>query len=270
MESTPNTLSSRGRWKLARWTICGTLGCLAISLPFNYLAFRGLGPEAMRQGLISATILPIVLAGPLFYYLTLKLRELKIVNHKLEIVAATDGLTACLNRGAFADRAEASLEIPLGRAKKPGGALLVIDADHFKSINDNYGHVEGDQALRMIAASIRGSVRSTDLVGRLGGEEFGVYLPGATVENAADIAERIRIAVTAVPFRPRGKPHALSVSVGGAVFDSPIGFSELFRIADRRLYDAKESGRNRVELSAVRVPEPPPPKAQPKKAAARY
>ena len=260
MGKRPIPISSRGRWKLARWTVCGTLGCLAISLPFNYLAFRGLGADAMRQGLISATILPVILAGPLFYYLTLKLRELKIVNQKLEVVASTDRLTACLNRGAFADRAEASLGMPDARTKKPGGALLVIDADNFKSINDSHGHVEGDQALRMIAASIRGSVRSTDLVGRLGGEEFGVDLPGATVENAADIAERIRIAVTAVPFRPRGRPHALSVSVGGAVFESPIGFSELFRIADRRLYDAKASGRNRVELSAVRVPPPEPPR----------
>lgn len=251
MEKRQNTMSSEGRSQLARWTILGTLGCLAVSLAFNYFAFRGFAPEALNLGLISATVLPVVLAGPLFFYLSLKLRELAIVNHRLGVVASTDGLTTCLNRGAFSAKVEANLINPSGRSKLPGGALLVIDADHFKAINDRFGHDEGDQALRLIATSIRGCVRSSDLVGRLGGEEFGVFLHGASIENALEIAERIRLAVSTTEFMPGGWPHALTVSVGGAVFEEPVGFLELFRIADKRLYDAKSAGRNRVMLSAV-------------------
>jgi hypothetical protein len=103
-------ISVRGWLKLASWTVFGTLGCLAVSFGFNWLAFRGMGPEAMRQGLISATVLPILLAGPLFFFLTLKLRELAIVNHKLNDLASLDGLTGCLNRRAFTALAERRLE----------------------------------------------------------------------------------------------------------------------------------------------------------------
>jgi diguanylate cyclase len=243
------TLSARSWHKLARWTVLGTLGCMVVSLAFNYMAFRGFTPDAMRQALISAVIIPVILAGPLFFYLTLKLRELKIVNHRLNVLASTDTLTSCLNRGAFSAQVDERLLRAGGRKPEGAGALLVIDADHFKSINDRFGHGHGDEALRIISRAIRTSVRSGDLVGRLGGEEFGVFLPGASEANAADVAERIRRAIAETAFLPNGARHPLSVSVGGAVYDARIDFSELFRIADRRLYDAKEAGRNRVQLS---------------------
>ena len=102
-------ISVRGALKLAGWTLSGTLGCLAISLFYNWLSFRHMGGEALRQSLISATVLPIILAGPLFCYLTLKMRELAIANHRLHRLASTDALTACLNRGAFSAIARSPL-----------------------------------------------------------------------------------------------------------------------------------------------------------------
>ncbi len=244
-------ISVRSWIKLARWTVLGTLGCMAVSLAFNHVAFRNFAPDAMRQGLISSAIIPVILAGPLFFYLTLKLRELKIVNYKLNVLASTDSLTSCLNRGAFSSQVDERLLQAGGRKPQGAGALLVIDADHFKSINDRFGHGQGDEALRIISHSIRSSVRSGDLVGRLGGEEFGVFLPGATEPNAADVAERIRRAIAEVAFLPNGTNCPLSVSVGGAVYEARIDFSDLFRVADQRLYEAKESGRNRVQLSGT-------------------
>ncbi|HHZ07340.1 MAG TPA: GGDEF domain-containing protein [Rhizobiales bacterium] len=196
--------------------------------------------------MVSATILPIVLAGPLFFYLTLKLRELAIANHRLSRAASTDSLTECLNRGAFTAAVEAHLR---GRGTShPRGALLVIDADQFKQINDRFGHDAGDEALLEIAAAIREATRAGDLVGRLGGEEFGVFLPDASDADAAEVAERIRRTIHGRRFAPDGVHWRLSASVGGAVFDQPIEFSELFRIADQRLYRAKMTGRNRVEM----------------------
>jgi diguanylate cyclase len=251
MKAKNKRTSLRGKLKLASWTFFGTLGCTVVSLTYNWIAFRPLGDEALRQGLISATVLPIILSVPLFFYLTMKMRELAIANRRLAILAATDSLTACLNRGAFSARVDGWLAAPDHPGGRDNGALLMIDADHFKKINDSHGHDQGDEALKIIANAIQSSVRSGDFVGRLGGEEFGVFLPGATPESAQEVAERVRRSVGSTPFQPQGKSVPLSVSVGCATFVKPIDFSELFRVADERLYCAKNAGRNRVLMAHV-------------------
>ncbi|MET0170132.1 MAG: GGDEF domain-containing protein [Aliihoeflea sp.] len=241
-------ISRRGAWMLARWTICGTLGCLAISLSYNWLAFRNFDDDAMRQGLISAMVLPIILAGPLFFYLTLKLRELAGANHQLAELASTDHLTKCLNRRA--------LVLHVEQAMKQGdestqGALLMIDADHFKQINDMYGHDRGDAALVRIATVIRQCVRQGDLVGRVGGEEFAVMVRGVTSDEAVRIAQRIRRAVENAPVEmPCGKAHRVTISIGCAPFVGKTSFREMFTVADRLLYEAKAAGRNQVVAEA--------------------
>ncbi|WP_432286738.1 GGDEF domain-containing protein [Aminobacter sp. BA135] len=244
-------LSPSAWLQLAGWTVFGTLGCVAASLVVTIALFRHAGPEMLDLALIEATVVPILLAAPLFFYLTLKLRELAVVNHKLVVAASTDALTACLNRGAFSTRVENVLSREIARRQRAMGALLVIDADHFKSVNDRFGHAEGDEALRIIVAAIQPCLRGDDMLGRLGGEEFAVFLPGASPLNAADIAERIRRSVADAPFRPGGYSHTLTVSVGGALFDRPVVFEELFRVADLHLYEAKGAGRNRVELAPM-------------------
>lgn len=246
-------VSRLGQSSLLRWTMAGTIWCLFISLSYQAVAAAGIGGEEFRSGLPVAAVLLLVLAGPILLFLGYKLRELALANQKLGLVASTDSLTACLNRGAFSTRVDESLADAGRGTKRIKGALLVIDADHFKSINDSYGHDLGDEALRVIAAAIRGQVRKDDLVGRLGGEEFGVFLPGASQENAVGVAERIRRSISELSFRPMGKPHRLTVSVGGVSFEDQLGFVELFRIADRRLYQAKNSGRNRIELTHIQA-----------------
>lgn len=248
-------VSARGWFVLACWTLLGTLGCIVVALAINYFFFRGLRPAAFERSMLSAIVIPILLAGPLVFYLTLKLRELARAERRLEAMAATDGLTSALNRRAFTSRVEEWM----GEAAEPEdeakGALLVIDADHFKKINDTFGHECGDEALKVMARSIRSVLRGTDLFGRMGGEEFGVFLPGASDEDAMEIAERVRQAVYDASFDAGDTPHRLSVSVGAAAFDYPLGFTELFRIADDRLYEAKRAGRNRVVLVNVTAQE---------------
>ena len=136
----------------------------------------------------------------------------------------------------------------VGEEAKREGALLIIDVDHFKDVNDNFGHESGDEALKIIAQTIKGVVREIDLVGRIGGEEFSVFLPGTDANRTHVIAERIRAAISTVEFYPTGNRCDLSVSVGGATYDREATFSELFRRADLRLYAAKQNGRNRVEI----------------------
>jgi diguanylate cyclase (GGDEF)-like protein len=101
----------------------------------------------------------------------------------------------------------------------------------------------------MMAAAIKAAVRADDLVGRLGGEEFGVFLRGVDVETAAVIAERVRGAIEGLVVAPEGQLHPLSVSVGGVQFKGEAEFSDLFRIADQRLYGVKHTGRGRVDLA---------------------
>lgn len=242
-------LSPRGWGRVALWTVLGTSVCVAVTLFVDYLNFVHLNEAQQSRALLVDILLPMVLAVPSLLFLTMKLRELAIAHERLTVVASTDSLTSVLNRGAFTTLVDAYLHNV--HERQASGALLVLDADNFKSINDSFGHGKGDEALRIIAQSIKSMLRTSDLVGRIGGEEFGIFLPGADPLRAEAVAERIRRAINDAEFRPDGKPRKLSVSVGGAVFDQEISFSDLFRIADQQLYVAKQNGRNRVAVSPV-------------------
>lgn len=259
MLATLKDMSPRGRRILARWTAFGTLGCILFAQSANWLMFRQLGQPALGLSIFSGTIIPLMLAGPLFFYLTLKLRELAIANHRLMMAATTDSLTGCLNRGAFAARVEATLAGAHSPEGCGSGALLVIDADQFKRINDHFGHASGDEALRLMASAIRSAVGGQDVVGRLGGEEFAVFLEGPC--DAGAIAGRVRRAVEAAPFKPNGMAWPLTASIGCVCFDAPKPFSELYRIADEMLYHAKRSGRNRVVMADAEMAIVQQPKA---------
>lgn len=198
------------------------------------------------QGLMVAIVTPLALGGPMVLFLTIGHEKLRHANAQLEHMATTDWLTNCLNRGAFTTAVIRHLDqrLPL----HSGGALLIIDADSFKSVNDRFGHEAGDQALQLIAAAIRHAVRSTDLVGRLGGEEFGVLVSRSDMIAADQVAERVRQAVSAISFAPGGTPCPLSVSIGGATFATYAPFGDLYRIADQNLYQAKNTGRDRIAM----------------------
>jgi diguanylate cyclase (GGDEF)-like protein len=215
-------------------TLVSSLGSLGIAQAIMLTLSQGLN----EAGAIASLILPIILGSPILFYFQLRSAQLREANRRLEALASTDWLTDCLNRRAFTSRVSASL--------KGTGALLVIDADHFKTINDRFGHERGDEVLQLIAAAIRDNVRDSDFVGRLGGEEFGVFLKDAGLDIATPAAERIRSAVNALFVTSDGMAQRLSVSIGGAVCIGDAGFADLFRMADRRLYEAKHAGRNRV------------------------
>ena len=232
-------------------TAIGTAICVAVAVYVDSFNFVNMDQAGQVRALLSDVALPIVLAVPMFLFFTGKLRELAIAHRRLTIYASTDGLTQVMNRSAFSTLVDAYLRDVRANEHRAAGALLIIDADNFKAVNDRYGHDRGDEALVAIAQSIKSMLRAPDIVGRLGGEEFGVFLPGANADQAERVAERIRASVNATPFAPAGAPHELSVSVGGAVFGATLPFADLFRVADRQLYAAKQHGRNRVEIKPV-------------------
>lgn len=240
------TFSARGWGRVIGITTGGTLLCIAITLYVDSFNFAGMSEANRLRALLSDFFLPILFCVPVLLFFTMKLRELAIAQHQLAILASTDSLTQVLNRLAFSTLVNAHLDAAAA------GALLIIDADNFKAINDRYGHDRGDEALVTIAHAITAALPAPGLVGRLGGEEFGVFLPGAGEEQARHAAERIRGGVDAAEFIPDGTPHDLSVSIGGAVFDQRLAHAELFRRADQQLYAAKRKGRNCVAIAPLR------------------
>ena len=161
--------------------------------------------------------------------------------HKL---ATVDALTGLFNRRAFVDLA--SREIARARRLKSPYAVLMIDLDFFKRVNDEFGHQAGDQVLAAFATVATHSVRVEDLVGRYGGEEFCIMLPGAAMQPALAIAERVRNEVAMRPLG--GLPHITTVSIGVAVCSGrdEVSLDAAIARADEALYRAKNEGRNRV------------------------
>lgn len=169
-------------------------------------------------------------------------KELKELNEDLALQTLTDALTNLKNRRAF-DRLLANEYARSLRTRSPL-ALLMVDVDHFKAYNDQYGHVAGDQALQAVAAAIQSEARAYDHVARYGGEEFGVILPDTQVADVRVVAERIRQAVQAIA----GLHRSITASVGAAMADVNASPTDLVERADQALYDAKQNGRNRVRI----------------------
>ncbi|MDX6596535.1 MAG: hypothetical protein QOE87_422, partial [Gaiellales bacterium] len=170
--------------------------------------------------------------------------------------ALTDGLTGLPNRRAIED----TLKRMVSHTDRSGGSLAVVlfDLDHFKQVNDLYGHEKGDEVLSCVGVTVTSTIRSSDFAGRHGGEEFILLLPDTDARSAITAAEKLRLAIAAIDVP--GVPRAITASFGIATM--PVdGFepSSLLRTADRALYLAKASGRNRVETLETNVPATPEP-----------
>lgn len=200
----------------------------------------------MFGGLLLASWLSLRIAGGVLASLDVAHTALRRQKEYAELLARTDALTGLANRRAFDEAAEQEVQRAL-RYNTPL-ALVMTDLDHFKAINDRHGHHVGDQVLQHFARTLSASVRNIDLVGRWGGEEFAILMPGTDLEEAMQAAERMRLAVQdAVP--PLDDNFCIyTASFGVAAFraDTPTMVSLLGR-ADAALYRAKDGGRNRVE-----------------------
>ncbi len=169
--------------------------------------------------------------------------------YRRALLAATrDPLTEVGNRTAMTQMLQREVEL----ARRHGLALsvMMLDIDHFKTINDRYGHHQGDEALRQVARLLKGKLRNADMIFRFGGEEFVLLLANTNSEAAAVVGERLRAAVEAFRFEVEDAWVPLSVSLGGATYQAPETPEQLLQRADEALYCAKRSGRNRLSLAA--------------------
>lgn len=227
------------------------VGCVAGALVFNYLLFRAAGLPYIWTGVVSAAFIAAVIATPLLAYGVRRQHELAGLKLRLNQVSSADHLTSLLDGAVFTALVDTFRATAEGKPGGRHGALLIIDVDHFRKVNARFGRSWGDEALRVIADVIRASVRSGDLVGRLGGEEFGIFLPNARRENADEVAERVRKVIADTLFEPGGRRCLLTVSVGGIVFEDQLVFDELVEAAEEQLVLAKRNGRNRSSIAAM-------------------
>ncbi len=176
--------------------------------------------------------------------------ERKHLEFELLEMASTDYLTGLPNRRHFLVRLEEELA-RMQRLEGQRAAVLMLDLDHFKRVNDRFGHATGDKLLRHFGVLIRGQLRKIDTTGRLGGEEFAIILPGADPTSAEVFAERLRLKVAETPLVLGDQVIPLAVSIGvAALHTNDVNVDAALARADRALYRAKENGRNRVEVAA--------------------
>jgi diguanylate cyclase (GGDEF)-like protein len=236
---------------------------LAISVPLLHSAvflapvalFLLLPARASVEGLFAlfAVETMIYVVGTAFVVVVIAKERVALV-HKT--AAMTDLLTGLFNRRAFLETAD-RLIAQSARKSSPVSVLL-FDLDHFKSINDRFGHAVGDDALRVFAATATANMRATDVIGRLGGEEFAAILPGTTAE-AHVVAERVRLAFQAAGLEISSHKIGASVSIGLVCAVPPVDIDQLLARADGALYRAKGNGRNRVEIADGSIAAPPAP-----------
>ena len=192
---------------------------------------------------------------------TLLHEQLEDKNRQLALAAQTDYLTQIWNRSAVMKRLEE--ELARSTRERTALAVLMLDVDHFKQVNDTYGHGAGDRVLQEVSHRLRDACRPYDVVGRYGGEEFLAIIAHASYEDTAALSERFREAVAETPVQTAEAPVAVTVSVGG-VWSGPghsSAMQTLTKEADDMLYRAKQLGRNRVELRALNEPGTSPERA---------
>ena len=204
----------------------------------------GPGKRQWFEGRVAPLNLPDY-DKPCVVWLAINVTQRKLAEQKLEATARTDSLTEILNRGAFLEILGNEM-LRVKRYAQPA-SLAILDIDRFKNVNDTWGHVVGDAVIIEVVRRAAESIRATDVLGRIGGEEFGLLFPGIPCERAAEALERIRISVEDTPVSTDAGPVPVTICAGVTeISASDRNVSEPLKRADSALYEAKNEGRNQV------------------------
>jgi diguanylate cyclase len=237
-----------GWFELVPITLASTLVCLAFGLALNYLLLFSDALTPLDRSLITAVTVPILVGAPLSFMLAWSMQKAKIFRRALTRAASYDPGTEVLNGNVFSSMVERRAQLNSG---DPQGAFLVVDVQGVKALNMRHGLEWGQEALRLIAAAIASAVREEDLVGRLGTDEFGIFLPGASEQNAHEIAQRVLGKVGEVYLtRGANSSELVAVNVAGVHFESAFEFDGMYRAAEERLSQIEQRGV--VEVGRVK------------------
>lgn len=249
----------RGKRDVWLATSATTVLAMAVSMLITILALWLVGQTEQhhfRLALTISVIVPLIVAAPVAYAgftLLLKVVESK---RRIEKLSRTDELTNLYNRRYFMELARR--ELALGARYGTPVAMLMLDMDDFKRVNNSFGHKAGDEVLLACAHIVEGTIRLTDIIGRYGGDEFLVLAPNTDSAGAGELAERIRLAFAKTPILAAEQAVHLTVSIGAVSAEGRASsMDELLQAADHALYQAKHQGRNRIVMASA-----PPNQAQ--------
>ena len=215
------------------------------------LAYKNIEYDLAKKAIVSSLII-LIIAILVAYYFTVfwivnPMKELDHTAHYFEEIAYIDHLTKIDNRRSFFEKSAKIIE--LARRNKLDVGMLMIDIDFFKRINDTYGHKAGDEVLKAVSQAISKVIRESDLLGRIGGEEFALLVVNCNKENLEKVAQKVRKAVEDVIVEYKEAKINITISVGAYLANDEDDIDEMLKKADELLYKAKENGRNRVEVS---------------------
>lgn len=230
-------------WSMIAMTAFSVLASLLITYPL--LVLLGVPDSRMFNALLITVIVSLVVAPTAGYIFISLVFELEATHSQLNHMSTHDGLTGLFNRGYLDSR----LVIEGMQASRSNQrlSLLMIDVDHFKKINDQHGHLVGDLVLQKVATACVQCLRPYDTLARYGGEEFVALLPSTSLEQACEIAERVRLTVSELPVHsPSGKSIPVTISLGvGMMLQGETQTQAAMLRADKAMYAAKRAGRNR-------------------------
>ncbi|KAA0970275.1 GGDEF domain-containing protein [Aureimonas fodinaquatilis] len=236
-------LKTRGR------SIGALIGCAGlfigltshvIVVVMNIVILAGSGPVPDWFALAALTMVGAVMCGLLLNF-GLAVMTIDHLREELAILANTESLTGLLNRRGFEDNAKGALMLAAGPA-----SMVLCDLDHFKSVNDRFGHTAGDTVLREFSEILRSHLRSVDICGRVGGEEFAILFPGLSLSEARKRVGDLRKRLNQTEFKSRGEVFSVTASFGISERLKGEPYEVLFSRTDRLLYAAKDSGRDRI------------------------
>jgi diguanylate cyclase (GGDEF)-like protein len=225
------------------WAFTALLTAFAVMLPLAIVwTVLSLSPANfsgafIASGMIIAGMVPLVITPPIAYIMLDMIRTQTDMIRRVDARIMFDMMTGLYNRNHFLDNM---------RASQANGPIMIVDADHFKAINDSFGHAVGDEALRILANVVKGCVGAKGMVGRLGGEEFGIFMPGKSKAEGQAMANAICEAVRQLHPLIAGKSVKLTVSIGCAQHRAAKVIGHSLKLADDLLYRAKAEGRDRA------------------------
>ena len=228
-------LSTRNDVRLFTALVVIAMVCGSVLLNFMIMP-----PDLMRKTMISGAVIAMMLSAPAAYFVGTRLREIHDLNQRLRQAISFDPLTGAHTRTNFHSRVA---QLPRGPM-----SLIIADIDHFKAINDRFGHQAGDTALHQFAAALLNNCRASDIVARFGGEEFVILMPGTMTRDGRIAADRLCRRVRDCPITVEGTTMKVTASFGVAGLTDPAQIEQAIRAADLALYRAKAEGRNRVCL----------------------
>jgi len=246
----PRHISSRNRTNIL-WLIGGGAAALALALVASS-AVHAIAPLGSLGGSIALSgFVALAVALPLLLVCGRQASRIETLRREVQRLGQRDGLTACLNEPTFTALVETYTGSGVGRDGSTHGTALLIQVDDLQLINERFGYSWGNEALARVAAAIRGTVRQGDIVGRLSGNQFGVFLPGADEASAKGVADRMYQNITRADFFPTGVRYPLSIRAGGVVVADRTNFDDLLKKAAGTLAMTRGSEQEWIRYSAL-------------------